>query len=56
MTSDEIKKKAKEIEDLYVEYEQKIEDLKKERKDVLKGFLHKLEEAKLEEIRNQLKN
>lgn len=55
-TKEEIKKGAKEIETLYQEYIGKIDALKAEQAQILAEFLHKLEERKLTEIRNLIKN
>jgi len=56
MDKDEIKKRAKEIEKIYQEYIGKVKELKKEQDQILEDFLHELEKAKIEEIRNKLKS
>lgn len=56
MDKDEIKKRSEEIEKIYQEYMGKVNDLKKEQDKILEDFLHELEKAKMEEVRNKLKN
>lgn len=56
MDKDEIRKKTEEIEKIYQEYVGKVKELKKEQDKILGDFLHELEKAKMEEIRNKLKS
>lgn len=54
MDQQEIKKRAEEIERIYKEYMEKMTELKREQDKILEEFLHELEKAKMEEVRNKL--
>lgn len=54
MSQDEIKNKKIEIEKIYNEYLVKMNELKKEQDKILAEFLHELEKAKIDELKNKL--
>lgn len=54
MDKEEIKKKAEEIEKIYKDYMEKMNELKREQDKVLEEFLHELEKAKMEELISKL--
>jgi len=51
----DFQKVAKNIEGIYQEFLLKIGDLKKKQNKIIEDYMNKLREAKLEEVRNQIK-
>lgn len=56
MDRNNIKEKAEEVEKIYNEFLQKMQELKKEQNMILDEFMAELEKAKMEDIRNKLNN
>lgn len=54
MGKKEIQKKANQIEEIYRNYEIKLNQLKSKQNLVIKKFIEKLEKEKLEKLRNIL--
>jgi predicted nuclease with TOPRIM domain len=55
MYQKELNKKAEEIKKIFEEYSEKIKELEKEKDRLMQEFVKKIEEAKINEIRNDIK-
>ena len=52
---DQIEEKTKKIEAFYQDYLKKMEKLKKHHYAIIDDFIKKIQDAKIEEIRNKIK-
>lgn len=56
MDTEQIKKQAEKIEEIYRDYLEKMNELKREQDKILEDFLHELEKSKMDEIRSKIAN
>jgi len=54
-TSDELKEKSRKIDAIYNEAVVKIRELENKQKEIVSDYIKKLEQAKIEEIRESIK-
>lgn len=55
-TSDELKEKSKKIDAIYKDAAVKIRELEKKQREIASDYIKKLEQAKIEEIKESIKN
>ena len=54
MKQEEVERKAKEIEEIYTNFEKELAGLERERNKVLSDFLQEVEKEKIAKLKNKL--